>query len=59
MISKYNSFIEDLLLERAINESFLYLSPTVRKVLGRVFSQNHSDIASDILSSEGTDVNLI
>ena len=56
MISKYNSFLEDRLLESIINESFLYLSPTVRKVLGRVFTQNHSDIASDILSSEGTDV---
>lgn len=56
MISKYNSFALDLLLEKAINESFLYFSPKVRKVLGRLFSQNHSDIAEEILSSEGTDV---
>ena len=56
MISKYNSFVDDLLLEKAINESFLYLSPKVRKVLGKVFTKNHSDIASEILSSEGSDV---
>ena len=53
MISKYNSFIEDLLLERAINESFLYYSPNVRKALSRI---KGNDIAAELLGSEGTDV---
>ena len=53
MISKYNSFIEDLLLEKAINESFLYYSPNVRKALGRI---KGNDIAIELLGSEGTDV---
>lgn len=56
MISKYNSFLEDKILESLINESFLYLSPNVRKILGKMFTKHHSDIAADILSSEGTDV---
>lgn len=56
MLSRYNSFTEDIILERMINESFLYLSPNVRKILGRLFTRNHSDIAGEILSSEGTDV---
>ena len=53
MISKYNSFIVDMLLEKAINESFLYYSPNVRKALSRIKS---NDIAGDLLGSEGTDV---
>ena len=53
MISKYNSFIDDLLLERAINESFLYYSPNVRKALSRI---KGNDIAAELLGSEGTDV---
>ena len=53
MISKYNSFSLDLLLEKAINESFLYYSPGVRKALNRIKS---NDIASGLLDSEGTDV---
>jgi hypothetical protein len=53
MISKYNSFSLDLLLEKAINESFLYYSPNVRKALRRIKS---NDIASELLGSEGTDV---
>ena len=53
MISKYNSFSLDLLLEKAINESFLYYSPSVRKALNRIKS---NDIASSLLDSEGTDV---
>ena len=53
MISKYNSFALDLLLEKAINESFLYYSPNVRKALSRI---KGNDIASELLSSEGTDV---
>jgi len=42
-----------LLLEKAINESFLYYSPNVRKALNRIKS---NDIASSLLGSEGTDV---
>jgi hypothetical protein len=53
MISKYNSFVEDMLLEKAINESFLYYSPNVRKALSRI---KGNDIASSLLGSEGTDV---
>lgn len=53
MISKYNSFTLDLLLEKAINESFLYYSPKVRKALSRIKS---NDIATELLGSEGTDV---
>lgn len=53
MISKYNSFALDLLLEKAINESFLYYSPNVRKALSRIKS---NDIAAELLGSEGTDV---
>jgi hypothetical protein len=53
MISKYNSFTLDLLLEKAINESFLYYSPNVRKALSRI---KGNDIASSLLGSEGTDV---
>ena len=53
MISKYNSFIVDMLLEKAINESFLYYSPNVRKALSRIKS---NDIATELLGSEGTDV---
>jgi len=56
MLSRYNSFTEDIILEKMINESFLYFSPNVRKVLGKVFTKNTSDIAEDILASEGTDV---
>lgn len=56
MISKYNSFIEDKLLESMINESFLYFSPPFRKILGKVFKQHHSDIAAEIITSEGEDV---
>ena len=53
MISKYNSFALDLLLEKAINESFLYYSPNVRKALSRI---KGNDIATELLGSEGTDV---
>jgi hypothetical protein len=53
MISKYNSFIVDMLLEKAIDESFLYYSPNVRKALSRI---KGNDIATELLGSEGTDV---
>ena len=53
MISNYNNFMEDLLLEKAINESFLYYSPDVRKSLTRIKT---NDIASNLLDSETTDI---
>ena len=53
MISNYNNFMEDLLLEKAINESFLYYSPNVRKSLNRIKT---NDIAKELLDSERTDV---
>jgi len=53
MISKYNSFTLDFLLEKAINESFMYYSSDVRKILTRIKT---NDIASELLNSEGTDV---
>jgi len=56
MISRYNSFLEDRLLESMINESFLYFSPPVRKILGQLATKQHSEIAADILTSEGEDV---
>jgi hypothetical protein len=42
-----------MLLEKAINESFLYYSPNVRKALSRI---KGNDIATELLGSEGTDV---
>ena len=36
MISRYDSFIGDLLLEKAINESMIYFSPALRKQLNKV-----------------------
>jgi hypothetical protein len=53
MISNYNNFSLDILLEKAINESFLYYSPNVRKALTRM---KDNDIATELLGSEGNDV---
>jgi hypothetical protein len=52
MISKYNSFLSELLLERAINESILYYSPDLRKIINKI----DSDIALDLRKSETTDI---
>jgi len=52
MISKYNSFLSELLLERAINESILYYSPDLRKIINKI----GSDISLDLLKSETTDI---
>jgi hypothetical protein len=52
MISKYNSFSLDLLLEKAINESMIYFSPDLRKQLGKL----SGDISSDLLEIEATDI---
>jgi DICT domain-containing protein len=52
MISKYNSFLSELLLERAINESILYYSPDLRKIIKKI----DSDISLDLIKSETTDI---
>ena len=52
MIYKYNSFRVDLLLEKAINESILYYSPELRKVINKL----DSDIGNALLDSEATDI---
>ena len=51
MISKYNSFLSELLLERAINESILYYSPDLRKIINKI----DSDIDLDLRRSETSD----
>jgi len=52
MISRYNSFSLDLLLEKAINESMIYFSPFLRKQLGKL----SDDISVDLLDIEATDI---
>lgn len=52
MISRYDSFIGDLLLENIINESMIYFSPTLRKQLNKV----SDDISDDLLGIESTDI---
>jgi hypothetical protein len=52
MISKYNSFLSELLLERAINESILYYSPDLRKIINKI----GSDISLDLIKAETTDI---
>lgn len=52
MISRYNSFSLDLLLEKAINESMIYFSPSLRKQLDKV----SDDISTDLLGIEATDI---
>ena len=52
MIYKYNSFRVDLLLEKAINESILYYSPDLRKIINKI----DSDIALDLRRSETDDI---
>lgn len=48
MISKYNSFI----LERALNESTLYVSPEILKRLKKI----DSEIANDLIAQLGQDI---
>ena len=52
MISIYNSISLDLLLEKAINESMIYFSPSLRKQLGKL----SDDISVDLLDIEATDI---
>ena len=46
MLSKYNNFIEDKLLESLIQESIIYFTPPLRKILKGI----ESDISKDLLS---------
>lgn len=48
MVSRYDNFIGELLLEKAINESFLYYSDDVKKILNKI----KSDISEDLLKIE-------
>lgn len=52
MISKYNKFKEDLLLEGLINESFLYFSPPLRNVISKV----GGEISKELIDIEGKDI---
>ena len=52
MLYRYNSFVEDLLLESLINESMIYFSPALRKQLNKV----SDDISDDLLGIESTDI---
>ena len=52
MISKYNKFKEDLLLESLVNESFLYFSPPLRKVISKV----GGEISKELIDREGKDI---
>lgn len=52
MLSKYNNFIENKLLESLIQESILYFTPPLRKILKGI----ENDISKDLLDSEATDV---
>ena len=54
MIQKYSHFLNDLILERIINESVVYFSPDFRKALTRIKKDNK--IASDLLELEGDDI---
>jgi hypothetical protein len=52
MISKYNNFMSDLLLERIINETYIYYSPDLERVLRR----SNNEISKDLLSISGNDI---
>ena len=49
---KYNNFLEDLILEKIINESIVYYSPNMRKILKKI----DNDISNSLLNIEGSDV---
>lgn len=52
MLSKYNNFIEDKILESLIQESIIYFTPPLRRILKGI----DNDISKDLLASEATDV---
>lgn len=54
MLNKYQSFIENYFLESIINESIIYYSPDLRKVITKLSKTN--SIAQDLLSVETTDI---
>lgn len=54
MISKYNSFLEDKLLESVINESIVYFSPNLRRVIKKVSKTN--EIGEELTNVEGQDI---
>ena len=49
MILHYNNFKDDLILEKIINESLIYFTPPVRKILRKV----NDKISADLLGIEG------
>lgn len=53
MISRYNSFLEDKLLESVINESIVYFSPPLRKLLHKI---SDNEIADDLVKVEGENI---
>ena len=56
MISRYNSFLENKILESLINESIVYFSPPLRRIITTIFNDNDQPIAADLLKIEGDDI---
>lgn len=56
MLSRYNDFSTDLLLEKAINESFIYYTKDFKDNLIKLRDLKKSQIAKDLLGVEYTDV---
>lgn len=52
MIPKYNSFLEDKLFENVINESIIYFSPNLRKVISGITGE----IGDVLINIEGQDI---
>jgi hypothetical protein len=52
MITRYKEFMEDMLLERLLNEAVLYYSPEFRRRLRKI----NSDISKDIIKLNNTDI---
>lgn len=53
MLAKYSNFLNDLILEKALNESVVYFSPKFRRSLKRI---EDNKIASNLLEIEGDDI---
>jgi len=59
MIPGYNSFLENKLLEGLVNESIIYFSPDLRKVIGAIAKSTRNDndsIAVNLAGIEGVNV---
>lgn len=54
MISRYNSFLEDKLLESVVNESIVYFSPNLRKIIQKVSKNN--EVGEELTKVEGQDI---